>query len=84
MMWGYGINMGWLWPLALLICGGLVLLLLVAWAVVSAIKLNEVRHSGSGTVAASTPRQILDRRYAEGELTTDEYTERLKVLGGAG
>jgi len=32
--------------------------------------------------AQPTPRQILDERYARGELTTEEYRERVETLGG--
>lgn len=83
MMWGYGMNMGWMWPLGLLLCvfGGLALLALV-WVVVGGIKRNEARGAALGTTVRSTPRQILDERYAQGELTTEEYRERIKTLSG--
>ena len=29
---------------------------------------------------AAAPRELLNQRYARGELTTEEYTERLRVL----
>ncbi len=33
--------------------------------------------------AVQTPGQILDERYAKGDLTTEEYLERVKHLGPA-
>jgi len=30
---------------------------------------------------APSPKQILDERYARGELTTEEYRERVTTLG---
>ena len=33
--------------------------------------------------AIQTPGQILDERYAKGDLTTEEYLERVKHLGFA-
>jgi putative membrane protein len=30
---------------------------------------------------AASPKGILDQRYAQGELTTEEYRERLSALG---
>ncbi|MGA6093785.1 SHOCT domain-containing protein [Microbacterium sp. NPDC079356] len=35
------------------------------------------RYEGKPT----TPKQILDERYAKGELTSEEYRERLATLG---
>jgi len=35
--------------------------------------------AGTGSAAA---RQILDERYARGELATEEYRERVHTLGG--
>jgi putative membrane protein len=85
MMWGYGFNMGWMpwvWALTLVALG--LVAFLVVWAVTAG-----ARHDGSrdrdsrssGYPGPSTPRQILDMRYARGELTTDEYRERLAALG---
>jgi putative membrane protein len=72
----------WLvWVLALVVIG--LVVLVVVWAVNGG-----TRHDGSGRIgqfhqpsARSVSRQILDERYARGELTADEYREHLKVLG---
>lgn len=69
MMFGYGANMWWMWLWGLVAVAGLAVLIVV------------IVRAASGGVAAKTPRQILDERYAKGELTTQEYTERLTVLG---
>ncbi|MFJ5978502.1 SHOCT domain-containing protein [Pseudarthrobacter oxydans] len=78
MMWGYGSNMGWmmwLWGVLLLVA---------------------VRLSGTGRTPERHPeprqlpgpeagrtraQQILDERFARGELSEEEYRERLRVLG---
>ena len=38
--------------------------------------------SGSPTPARETPLEALQRRYAEGELSTEEYEERKRTLEG--
>jgi putative membrane protein len=85
MMWGYGFNMGWMWLFGLLALAGLVLLVIViVWVTGGGIKRNDARGVVplvSNVGARSASRQILDERYARGELTTDEYRERLTVLG---
>jgi len=80
MMWGYGSNMGWMmWLWGILLLAGIALLVLVA-----------VRLSGTGRTHGGPPgpdagrtraQQILDERFARGELTAEEYHERLRVLG---
>lgn len=84
MMWGNGYNMAWGWP------GGLLLLvaiiLLVIWAVRAfAGGTDRGGQRGDAPVASgqgerSQARQILDDRFAKGELNATEYRERLKVL----
>ncbi|MDQ0767924.1 putative membrane protein [Pseudarthrobacter defluvii] len=82
MMWGYGQG-GWWWIWAVLLLLGIALLVWVA-----------LRAFGGGTgnggiggrggrdgPPPSTARQILDERFARGELTAEQYREQLKVLG---
>ena len=83
-MWGYEYNMmGWGWLI------GAVVLVLVVAAVIVALRLIPGRTNLPPVAAASTavggptPRQILDERYAKGDLTTEEYLERVKHLGSA-
>lgn len=87
MMWGYGQGMWWMWLWAPLLLLGIALLVLLAVRVFS----GGVR-DGYGPPGAPGPggplfpgrtpaRQILDERFARGELTADQYREHLKVLG---
>ena len=79
-MMGNGFGMAGMWLLGLLLLAGVVLLVVVA-----------VRAFGGGTNRSSRPerpptsgdraREVLDDRYARGELDTDEYRERLGSLG---
>jgi putative membrane protein len=85
MMWGYGFNPGWMWLVWVL---ALVVIGLVVFVVVWAVNGRARHDSSSGRMgqlqqpsARSTSRQILDERYARGELTADEYREHLTVLG---
>lgn len=85
MDYGYGHTGGGMW-----VFGGLMMLVLIGvviWAVLT------LRHrpnpmgmatDGNGPSAAAgrvKVRQILDERYARGEITAEEYTERLRTLG---
>lgn len=83
MMWGYG-NMGWIWVWGFLMLAGTAVLVLLA-----------VRMFGSGNgygksgrqepggppPGRSRARQILDERFAKGELTAEQYRAQLRVLG---
>jgi putative membrane protein len=73
--------MGWYWLFGALLLLGLTLLVVVA---VRGL-LGGVGRGGP-TVAGDQPagrqaRNILDERYARGELSTEEYRERLQDLG---
>jgi putative membrane protein len=83
-MYGYGMGW-WFWPFALLLLAGLVLLAVVAVRLIGG-GIGQDRASTPGKAGEegggrSSARQILDERYARGELTTEEYQERLGVLG---
>lgn len=77
--WGGGMGWGWLF-LALLVIG----------IVVLAVVLVAVLAGGTGSRAARGPdqarpdrdraREILAERYARGEVSTEEYQERLRIL----
>ena len=83
-MWGYGYNMmGWSWLIGAVVVG----LVLVAAIVALRPLLGRQNHPPvaplSGEVGGPTPRQILNERYAKGDITTEEYLERVKHLGAA-
>lgn len=84
MMFGYGYGMGWMWLWGVLAIVGLLLLVFVIVRIATGgIKNNDMSGSRPGvvdSVARSAPRQILDERYAKGELTTEQYQERVTVL----
>lgn len=88
MMGYYGDNGGgWMWVFGgLMILGVLVLIGLAVWAVVTVT--NRANHGATTpdteavvTSGRARTRQVLDERYARGELNTEEYTERLHTLG---
>ena len=57
---------------------GIVILGLIIWAVVAAIR--KPGESSSPTGSADSALEILKRRYARGEITKQEYEERKKDL----
>ncbi|GAA1496079.1 SHOCT domain-containing protein [Paeniglutamicibacter kerguelensis] len=69
--YGYGSMMGWVWLFWVLLVIGLVLLGILT-----------VRSFSGGARDGRSARRILDERYARGEMTTEEYRERLKTLRG--
>ena len=81
-----GMLVGGLFGLAAL-AGLIVLIIFVArkgsgtYLVPPAATPTAAAHAAHPNPAPATPRQILDERYARGELTTEEYQERLKNLG---
>ena len=80
MMGNYGIcaGMSWAWLFWILLLLGIVV---VAVVLVKALT-DGRRQSGHHPTEERRPRprDILDERYARGELTTDEYRERLQNL----
>ena len=72
-----GFWMGWMWVFWILLLVG-VILLIVLLARLAGGGLE--RRNGSSHAGGSRAREILQERYARGELTTDEYRERLRIL----
>jgi putative membrane protein len=65
--------MGWFWVWSVLVLIGLGLLGYLAW------RLAQGRGTGSA-VGRSTAREILDERYARGEIDSEEYRQRRAEL----
>jgi putative membrane protein len=82
-MMGSGFGGGGMWLFAVLTVAGLTLLVIVAVRVFGA---GVSRSAWTRDAPGTTPpprnrvRQILDERYARGELTTEEYRGRLQAL----
>ncbi|UVJ41570.1 SHOCT domain-containing protein [Arthrobacter sp. CJ23] len=83
MMWGYGMDMGWMWLWGLFALIGIALLVVLAVRLFSGGGYGAGGPQGPGGQPPfrSGARQILDERFAKGELTAEEYRERLRVLG---
>ncbi|TFD32261.1 SHOCT domain-containing protein [Cryobacterium cryoconiti] len=86
MMWGYNGGLGWT------VLFGLITIVSVVTLIVLAVRLSagsrDRREPGppSGAPYAGTPgrsraRQILDERFAAGELTQEQYLEQVRALG---
>ena len=78
MGWGSG---GWSWMSGL----GMVLMVIL-WVGLIALVVWGVgvltRGHSSGTTTMESPRQILDRRFASGEMDAGQYAEARRVLEG--
>lgn len=73
-----GTGIGWMWLFGVLLVLGVVTLVLVA---TRAFTGGISGGRGAAERAPSRARAVLDERYARGELTTEEYRERLRILG---
>ena len=80
MGFGNGMGMGWMWLFWLLMIVGAVLLVVVVVRAVGG-GMTRTGDAGAASPKRSRARQVLDERYARGELTTEEYRERLQTLG---
>ncbi|MBW0116361.1 SHOCT domain-containing protein [Pseudonocardia abyssalis] len=72
-----GSMMGWFWVWPTLVVIGLVLLGYLAY------RLTQNRRPGADTAPVAGPtsaRQILDERYARGEINDEEYRQRRDTL----
>lgn len=71
---------GWGWVMVvMMVVALLVVVALVVWLVRTTAP---GRASEAAPPVPETPQQILDRRFAAGELTPAEYEERRALLGG--
>jgi putative membrane protein len=78
-----GFGMGWMWLFWLLLVLGVVLLTVVAIrAAGGGVTRRTPDQRGAGAQPGrSRARELLDERYARGDITTEEYRERLSALG---
>lgn len=82
---GMGMGMGWGWLFGLLVLVGLVVLIVVVVAAVRAFGDGISREAGGAGNPVQSPghgraRELLQERYARGEITTEEYRERAQTL----
>ena len=70
-MYGYGMGLFWIWPLLLLAS-----IAAITWGVARATSSSRATQP-SGTGRA---REILQERFARGEINEQELRERLRVL----
>jgi putative membrane protein len=75
MMGWYVGDGGYGWMVVVML-GWVVLIGLAAWALVALTRSTDSSPADEGP----TPRQILDRRLAAGEIDHDEYFQRLRLL----
>ncbi|MEV8181467.1 MULTISPECIES: hypothetical protein [Micrococcaceae] len=78
MMNGFGMGgMGLAWIFWVLLIAGVILLAVV---LVKAFNRNATDRHGPPRTGAGPAREILEGRYARGEISTEEYQERSRIL----
>lgn len=75
--WGSG-SFGW-WGMGLMLIFWALVLGLVVWGIV---RLTSGQRHASHTL--ESPRSLLDRRFASGELDAEQYAEARRLLEGQG
>lgn len=78
MMWGNGNMSAWGWVAMTVGMIGFWVLLIAL--LIAAVRLIGPRDQGSGGASHQSARQILDQRFARGEIDEDEYRSRVKTL----
>jgi len=85
MMWYGGPGWGWGWlVMSLMMLAFLVLLVLGGIALYRGVRDGERRREDRGDQAKRTAEQVLDERFARGEIDVEEYTRRREVLRSGG
>jgi len=77
MHWGADWQSGWFWGMHLGMWIFWIVVAVVVWVLVSRLHVPRAP-------TAESPLEVLQRRYAEGALTTVEYEERRQKLAEAG
>ncbi|HEU4512849.1 MAG TPA: SHOCT domain-containing protein [Nocardioidaceae bacterium] len=67
---------------ALLVAGVTLLAITAARVLIGGIADSPGRTTSARPTSSGSARRILDERYAAGEMSTDEYQHRLRVLRG--
>ncbi|MBB5070007.1 putative membrane protein [Saccharopolyspora gloriosae] len=73
-MYGYGPGLCWMFVLPIIWLMFLAFLGLIVWAVVRLTREWRPRHD-NGAAHQETAEEILDRRYARGEIDAEEYRQ---------
>ena len=80
MMWGNYAMSGWSWGFGGFVVIGVVILMFVLLRRQSPPRIDPSPALPTGDKSRPPPKQILDERYAKGELTTTKYQERIAAL----
>lgn len=78
MGWGYN-DGGWFW-MALMMIGGAILIIVIVYLLVRQFYSHNVKGPG----AEQTPLEVARRRYAAGEITSEEFEKIKKDIGEGG
>lgn len=71
---------GWGWGMGVLMVLAIVaIVVLVVWLVRSTAH-HTAATAGPQSAVSETPQQILERRFAQGEITPEEFQERAAIL----
>ena len=73
MMYGDGWGSGWGWMMVLMPVLWIALTAVIVWAVLKVVR--RPADPGSDQPRRETPQEILDRRFASGEIDADAYTQ---------
>ncbi|MET3768991.1 putative membrane protein [Marisediminicola sp. UYEF4] len=87
MMWGNGYGSGWMWLFGIMVFLGLILVIgAIVWAIANGNRSSGQAASGADRagqpqgLGSSKAKQILDERYARGEIDAQEYRDRRDAL----
>jgi putative membrane protein len=80
MMYGDGWGSGWGWMMVVMPVLWIALTAVIVWAVFKVVQ--RPASPGSGEPRRETPQEILDRRFASGEIDADAYTQAKARLAG--
>lgn len=78
--WGSGWGWGWGWMMILMPVLWIALTAVIVWAVVKVVQRPAA--PASDQPPRETPQEILDRRFASGEIDTDTHTQAKAHLAG--